>query len=118
MQPLGPNQERWLAALESGEFEQGRGYLCQNGRYCVIGVGCELFAMEDKRGYGTGIVFWRMDWAFATPSVIEALSLYNKVGISRDGRASLASFNDTGKTFAEITAIIRSDPSMWFREPR
>lgn len=28
----------WLAALRSGEYPQGRGFLCYSGKYCCLGV--------------------------------------------------------------------------------
>lgn len=43
------NQEikaRWVAALRSGEFEQGKDYLCEDGKYCCLGVLSEL-AVRD-----------------------------------------------------------------------
>lgn len=39
------NKERvrlGVAALRSGEFEQGAGYLKYNGKYCCLGVFCEI----------------------------------------------------------------------------
>lgn len=33
--------ERWLANLESGEFEQGIGKLRADGKFCCLGVLCE-----------------------------------------------------------------------------
>jgi hypothetical protein len=32
----------WLAALRSGQFEQGRDNLCNNGQYCCLGVLAQL----------------------------------------------------------------------------
>lgn len=37
---------KWVAALRSGEFEQGSGALCRGGRYCCLGVLCELAYRE------------------------------------------------------------------------
>jgi hypothetical protein len=33
---------QWVAALRSGEYEQGTGYLNADGKYCCLGVLCEL----------------------------------------------------------------------------
>lgn len=38
--------ERWIAALTSGEYVQGTGYMCKNGKHCCLGVLGEL-AVED-----------------------------------------------------------------------
>lgn len=43
-------KERWLAKLESGEYEQTTEYLAAGDGYCCLGVLCEI-AVED------GIVF-------------------------------------------------------------
>lgn len=39
-------KRRWVDALRSGKYEQGRGLLCHDGRFCCLGVLCEL-AAED-----------------------------------------------------------------------
>lgn len=33
---------KWLEALRSGEYEQGENWLQANGKYCCLGVLCEL----------------------------------------------------------------------------
>lgn len=33
---------QWLSALRSGEYEQGRGQLKNDGKYCCLGVLCDL----------------------------------------------------------------------------
>lgn len=46
------NQEvkaKWLAALRSGQYKQGPGYLRRNDQFCCLGVLCDLFA---KEGHG------------------------------------------------------------------
>lgn len=44
--PVRPVIERWVEALESGKYRQGRGYLNREGRFCCLGVLCELAADE------------------------------------------------------------------------
>lgn len=38
--------EKWVAALRSGEFTQGKMILNRDGAYCCLGVLCELAARE------------------------------------------------------------------------
>ena len=38
----------WLEALRSGDYEQGTKYLKNDGKYCCLGVLCQLFADEKK----------------------------------------------------------------------
>ena len=39
---IGERQEKWLQALESGKYEQTTMQLCDAGKYCCLGVACEL----------------------------------------------------------------------------
>jgi hypothetical protein len=43
----------WLAALRGGEYSQGEGYLNRNGKFCCLGVLCDLAA---KAGVDIDIV--------------------------------------------------------------
>lgn len=55
------NVNKWLKALRSGEYRQGRGQLRNNkGEYCCLGVACEVYQKEgpgdleiDDLGYVT-----------------------------------------------------------------
>jgi len=38
--------KKWVAALRSGEYEQGIEALCQEGKFCCLGVLCELASNE------------------------------------------------------------------------
>ena len=39
--------ELWVKALRSGEYEQGRGYLQHDGKFCCLGVLCEVMIDSD-----------------------------------------------------------------------
>jgi len=36
----------WLERLRSNKYEQGEVYLCRNGKYCCLGVLCEIAAEQ------------------------------------------------------------------------
>ena len=36
---------QWTAALRSGDYIQGKGYLNTNGKFCCVGVLCEIRGM-------------------------------------------------------------------------
>ena len=112
---LGPNQERWLAALESGNYRKGIGKLNKNGRFCCLGVACELFACtkdETKLGYTYD---GKSDIAPGT--VIEALSLRDSIG-SGSETTPLVSLNDKLKlSFEHIASKVRSNPEAYFTGP-
>ncbi len=40
----------WVAALRSGEFQQGKDLLRHGDFYCCIGVGCEVYRRTTKDG--------------------------------------------------------------------
>ena len=39
------NRKKWVAALRSGKYKQGKGQLYDNldEKYCCLGVACDLF---------------------------------------------------------------------------
>lgn len=41
-------KQEWLVALRSGNFQQGKGFLCCEGRYCCLGVLAEVLKLEKK----------------------------------------------------------------------
>lgn len=40
---------KWLEALRSGKYEQGRGALLDGGKYCCLGVLCEVAGLKITR---------------------------------------------------------------------
>jgi hypothetical protein len=42
-------RRRWVRALRSGRYEQGRGLLKRRNRYCCLGVLCELYHADHKK---------------------------------------------------------------------
>lgn len=121
-QALGPNQERWLKALESGRYKQGTACLCMRDSYCCLGVACKqirirAISMSDGRvAFGKNLCTGN-----APREVIEKLALKGetgplrrKLGVNR----SLVGANDNGVSFAEIAAFCRRYPASVFREPR
>lgn len=41
-------KDKWVAALRSGKYTQGRGYLNSNGSLCCLGVLCEIAGVEKR----------------------------------------------------------------------
>ena len=104
-------KETWIAALESGDYPQGRVDL-QNwaGEFCCLGVLCELYdkahpnaPLRDAAGYG--------DKLHSLPNKVRAWSgIVHPVGdfVRSDGtRTSLATLNDQGTEFPDIANVIR-----------
>ncbi len=41
-------KKNWLAALRSGEYQQGKDYLHRDGSFCCLGVLTDLYLKEHK----------------------------------------------------------------------
>jgi hypothetical protein len=103
--------KKWVAALRSGEYKQGRYKLrSANDKFCCLGVLCNLHAQEhpefaakqsDKQLYGGDDslpVDEVIKWAGFKPG--------NHAGQIPSVYCTLTNLNDTGKTFNEISDII------------
>lgn len=122
---------QWTAALRSGEYQQGNGSLSKNGKYCCLGVLCDLAvkagiikpaekwdeAEADEYG-STAETYYLpeavMDWSGVdyNPNVDqdklpEGIKWQHDPASKDDcAGASLANLNDGGTTFAVIADII------------
>lgn len=126
---MNENAQNWVEALESGEYAQGEGWLCADGAFCCLGVACDLAVKAgveiavDRRSvttrHGDRILtsYGRIETRLPR-LVMDWLGLASDDGCPADGgyADSLMVMNDGGKTFAEIAAVIRSEPPGLFRE--
>ena len=98
---------RWLAALRSGEFEQGRGVLEKNGKFCCLGVLCKVEGLK-RRVSKLGVVEYSFDgeiWVYVTtPNSFE-----DKIELPLLITDALASANDRGDSFAWIADWIEAN---------
>jgi hypothetical protein len=115
-------QEKWLQALESGEYEQTQDELCQGGKYCCLGVATHVFNPDHQALKDNG--WFRADHAreatkTAPPDVREALKLRDEHGnLFEDFNTwdSLVDMNDSGDfTFKDIAKFIRENPENVFQ---
>jgi hypothetical protein len=105
-------KERWVAALRSGQYEQGVGYLTYKledevNRYCCLGVLCDILSDESDlftKSYDPskshltkyGDSFYELNFSQQD---------FLKIGLSEI--APLVYMNDTdGKSFNEIADFI------------
>ena len=103
-------KQRWVDALRSGEYQQGRGCLhdSKNNSFCCLGVLTDLYIKEHdkewhKPGRCTELTFERNGGALP-PSVITWAGLSNRnpcVGGDR-----IAGHNDGGMPFDELAQLI------------
>lgn len=83
--------QKWLDALRSGEYEQGRGFLELKGNYCCLGVAAAVVGIPTDE---SGENYERVR---------------NALGISRQEQDDLTTLNDVyEKPFTEIADEIES----------
>lgn len=113
--------EKWLEALESGEYKQGTGVLVEglvdtennkHPKYCCLGVLCDVVVENhvlkidminlDERAQGA------LPTAVAKLAGLNTLGEFNTLVVYRGKRYStLAQMNDGGVKFKTIARIIR-----------
>ena len=93
---------KWIEALRSGKYRQGRRFLCYDGKYCCLGVLNELYLnLElDKYDYTVGK-------SHETLPRANIIGLNSHTGYLPGSETSLAKLNDEGYTFDEIADIIQ-----------
>lgn len=85
-------KQRWVEALRSGRYQQGRGYLRKDGKYCCLGVLCDVV---DSTG-------WDGD-TFNERFSLLPYELKQRLNISNAVEDKLTDMNDSGDyTFNEI----------------
>lgn len=105
--------ERWIAALRSGEYKQGRQQLYNGDGYCCLGVLCELAVKDGAiRAYDkekeTLLPMFLKEWAGVDPLVEDISQSSETFGLSLtvqpEGQhyQSLAALNDKGASFEQI----------------
>jgi hypothetical protein len=52
--------KKWIAALDSGEYKQGRNKLQTGWGHCCLGVGCRLFVPKKKLMTVDGVLLGRV----------------------------------------------------------
>lgn len=126
-------QEKWLKALESGDYSQCKDKLHDGGGYCCLGVACVVAGIVpvlvgetvDDEGYVDEEARYVFDGEgeAAPDSLVERLMLRSPVGTLQEGATirigehafdRLVYANDNGGTFAEIAAFIRANPEKVF----
>ena len=126
--------ERWCRALESGEYKQGKGYLCEETdvgpEFCCLGVLCDVMGVpytvfNDNINGGRRVRHYAEEEYSGTTGlptvVLRELKIRNSEAFYENPNTpytptSLALINDRGASFTEIARLIRSRPRGLFVE--
>lgn len=97
---------KFVAALRSGAYEQGQGQLRLNGKFCCLGVACDVYAQdhEDPTVKWDGPMFFagQSNSEYALPRAVQVWYGFT-VADPKLTHLSAAACNDScGYGFAEI----------------
>jgi hypothetical protein len=115
-----PFFDEWIKALESGEYEQGRAFLCTNNKYCCLGILSKVqgrLTMPKDARYGIDGAYKVFSGLSSTNPCHKQLNYLGdfppgvkvNVAIEKDNIDfnSLACCNDYGISFKDIANIIK-----------
>lgn len=97
-------REEWIDALTEGGYKQGRGQLQHDGRFCCLGVACDVadptqWVGETWGGQRTHLPLERT----------KALAVLDTGGLRVLGEYPLTNLNDDGVDFGSIAWLIYAD---------
>lgn len=98
---------KWVAALRSGEYEQGRGGLRNSNNsggdtFCCLGVLCDVI---NHQNWVNKVVYEHQSDRSAGYLPI---SLRIEIGLSEEQESQLAGKNDDGESFGRIADYIEA----------
>ncbi len=105
---------KWVAKLRSGAYKQGKGSLQKNGKFCCLGVLCDLFKEEGHNGHWEPLPGGLEVFVTPTQSFESSLPLnvQNWAGLKYldplIGNRSATDLNDRGMSFGEIADLIET----------
>lgn len=105
---------QWIAALRSGEYEQGIGALHCEGKFCCLGVLCDVAVRAGQKLQVTRRASWvEYDGSgiFLPRSVIDWAGLNDDDPSITDAQGDdswLSAQNDKERTFEEIADLIEA----------
>lgn len=86
-------KREWVAALRSGKFKQGLGYLQKGDKFCCLGVACRIAGVTMPRKLDD-----RSTFSFAP--------LNKAIGLNPEVSRRLGNMNDSGTPFSDIADYI------------
>jgi hypothetical protein len=89
---------RWIAALRSGKYKQGIGYLEYSNKFCCLGVLCLVQDRQPAKMYP------RLEMRGTSELPVELSG-----GLDSMTCENLANMNDSGVSFSEIAQYIERE---------
>jgi hypothetical protein len=129
-QPMDPVvKSRWLDALRSGDFEQGREFLervdetkkffglvtKKSSKYCCLGVLASIESVPKSVNDSSDVITMRYDFGDFSEDLedgfgsSESMIPEGYLGISYNAAITLADMNDSGANFIEIANWIEEN---------
>lgn len=100
-------KERWCAALESEQYQQGQDWLRKDDRFCCLGVLCDLYAKETGEPWmARDRMYAFMGASACLPERVIAWAGLTNYNPMIAGTAA-SCWNDNGTPFPAIAAAIR-----------
>jgi len=103
-------KQKWVSALRSGDYQQGRSYLRTDNGFCCLGVLCDLYGKENNVEWnlannGHNYKFQDKE-SHLPPSVVGWAGVEDSNPYVNGGIGTLSGLNDKGFTFNEIAGLI------------
>lgn len=92
---------KWVAALRSGEYEQGRSNLHWGGKFCCLGVACVVASIPLVNLNNWSLIPNHKEFK-EIPEILHD-------GYGDDVGLKLAAMNDNNKSFTEIAQYIEEN---------
>lgn len=94
---------KWVEALRSGKYTQGKGSLHPGNCFCCLGVLCDLIdPTKWSADYAKDVLYDGCAFSWIPGG------LRSDLGIPGAIETELATMNDTGRTFTEIANYIEA----------
>lgn len=115
---LTENQKKWISALRSGEYQQGKHKLqTDSNSFCCLGVACKVYEKEtgvklptDSNGNIKG------GCLYSYKQVMRWVGLRTDTGKPKNGSLPLTKLNDRGISFRDIADILEISPEEYFAQ--
>lgn len=100
---------KWVAALRSGRYAQGKGHLRRGSRYCCLGVLCEIHPDVTLGMPALGVFVARSAVDGDQSTTALPIALAETVGLSGMETGELVYMNDIGGNFPRIADWIEAN---------